>query len=92
MTIGLSANATGCSGVYEKFEYEEETQRYLNTGAPRLLYLGDILIHPQGLYISAICQGTSSSVRDRMNKSKPGQTWLSMYNMACVQSGFMGAV
>ena len=37
-------------------------------------------------------RGLHESVRQRMDKAKPGQTWLSMYNMACVQSGFMGAV
>jgi hypothetical protein len=33
-----------------------------------------------------------AGVRGQMEKRMPGQTWISMYDMACVQSGFMGAL
>eukprot|EP00930_Biecheleria_cincta_P000985 TRINITY_DN102164_c0_g1_i1.p1 TRINITY_DN102164_c0_g1~~TRINITY_DN102164_c0_g1_i1.p1 ORF type:complete len:442 (+),score=74.45 TRINITY_DN102164_c0_g1_i1:147-1472(+) len=33
-----------------------------------------------------------SGVRSAMDQHMPGTTWISMYDMACVQSGFMGAI
>jgi len=33
-----------------------------------------------------------SGVRSAMDQHMPGKTWISMYDMACVQSGFMGAI
>lgn len=37
-------------------------------------------------------RGLHAGVRSQMQAHLPGQTWISMYDMACVQSGFMGAL
>lgn len=33
-----------------------------------------------------------AGVRSAMEQHMPGKTWISMYDMACVQTGFMGAI
>ncbi len=96
LTIGFSLPTLLAALVYTKNSNTKKKalKRYLNTGAHLASWhLGDIFDPSTKAFTSLqFVRGLHQSVRDRMNKSKPGQTWLSMYNMACVQSGFMGAV
>jgi len=96
LTIGFSLPTLLSALVYTKNSNTKKKalKRYLNTGSHLASWhLGDIFDPTSKSFTSLqFVRGLHASVRQRMDKAKPGQTWLSMYNMACVQSGFMGAV
>jgi hypothetical protein len=96
LTIGFSLPTLLSALVYtERSNTKKKAlKRYLNTGSHLSSWHMDDIFDPTTKSFTSIqfVRSLHESVRQRMNTAKPGQTWLSMYNMACVQSGFMGAI
>lgn len=69
-------------------------RRYVNTAIHLASWHnGDVFDSTTKAFASL--QGVRSghaAVRKDMDSKLPGHTWLSMYNMACVQTGFVGAL
>ena len=69
-------------------------RRYVNTGTHLASWHNGNLFDSTTKAFGSL-QGVRSghaAVRKDMDSKLPGKTWLSMYNMACVQTGFVGAL
>lgn len=98
ITIGFSLNNlltalvfTNNSGTPKK-----ALARYVRTFAFLAeWHLGDVwdAASPSDAYSSvATVRSLHRAVRSAMDKSMPGKRWMTMYDMALVQTGFMGAI
>ena len=96
LTLGFSLPALLKPLVYTKQSSTPKTafKRYMATGKHLSdWHDGDIFDSTTSAYASVQeVRAFHAAVRRNMTKDQPGTTWISSYDMACVQAGFFAAV
>ena len=96
LTLGFSLPALLKPLVYTKQSSTPKTafKRYMATGKHLSdWHDGDIFDSTTPAYASVQeVRAFHAAVRRNMTKDQPGTTWISSYDMACVQAGFFAAV